>query len=73
MDRFSEGHPMSVTEIIHPKAKAEQRHMRTLIDGSWVDSLSGPWPAKRNLIATIPRGNVADVAAVVAAGVGAMA
>jgi len=28
---------MSVTEIIHPKAKAKLRHMRTLIDGSWVD------------------------------------
>ena len=32
---------MSVTEVIRPKAKAELRHARMLIDGSWVDSRSG--------------------------------
>jgi hypothetical protein len=31
---------MSVTEVVRPKAKAELRHVRMLIDGSWVDSLS---------------------------------
>jgi betaine-aldehyde dehydrogenase len=56
---------MSVTEVI-PKAKAQLRHVRMLIDGAWVDSLSGVTltvenPAKRRLIATIPRGDAADV------------
>jgi hypothetical protein len=69
---------MSVTEFIRPQAKPELRHVRMLIDGSWVDSLSGTTltveiPPKRNLIATTPRGNVPDVAAMVEAGVGAMA
>ena len=57
---------MSVTEVIRPKAKTELRHVRMLIDGAWVDSLSGMTltvenPAKRRLIATIPRGDAADV------------
>jgi betaine-aldehyde dehydrogenase len=57
---------MSVTEVIRPKAKAQLRHVRMLIDGAWVDSLSGMTltvenPAKRRLIATIPRGDAADV------------
>jgi hypothetical protein len=34
---------VSVTEIIHPKAKAKLRHMRTLIDGSWVDKPGVTW------------------------------
>jgi acyl-CoA reductase-like NAD-dependent aldehyde dehydrogenase len=57
---------MSVTEVIRPKAKAQLRHVRMLIDGAWIDSLSGMTltvenPAKRRLIATIPRGDAADV------------
>jgi betaine-aldehyde dehydrogenase len=63
---------MSVTEVIPPKAKAQLRHVRMLIDGAWVDSLSGMTltvenPAKRRLIATIPRGDAADVEAAVEA------
>jgi acyl-CoA reductase-like NAD-dependent aldehyde dehydrogenase len=65
---------MSVTEVIRPKAKAELRHVRMLIDGAWVDSMSEMTltvenPGKRNLIATIPRGDAADVAEAVAAAV----
>jgi acyl-CoA reductase-like NAD-dependent aldehyde dehydrogenase len=63
---------MSVTEVIRPKAKAQLRHVRMLIDGAWVDSLSGMTltvenPAKRRLIATIPRGDAADAAGAVEA------
>ena len=63
---------MSVTEVIRPKAKTELRQVQMLIDGSWVDSKSGMTltvenPAKRDLIATIPRGNAADVAGAVEA------
>jgi hypothetical protein len=32
---------MSVTEVIRPKAKGKLGHVRMLIDGSRVDSLSG--------------------------------
>jgi acyl-CoA reductase-like NAD-dependent aldehyde dehydrogenase len=57
---------MSVIQNIRPQPKAELRHVRMLIDGSWVDSLSGVTltvenPAKRKSIATIPRGAAADV------------
>src|SRR3984957_14102720 len=57
---------MSVTEDIRPKVKTEPRHARMLIDGAWVDSLSGVTltvenPAKRRPIAVIPRGDAADV------------
>ena len=63
---------MSITEVIRPEAKAQLRHVRMLIDGSWVDSLSGVTltvenPAKLNLIGTIPRGDAADVAGAVEA------
>jgi acyl-CoA reductase-like NAD-dependent aldehyde dehydrogenase len=61
---------MSVIENIRPQTQAELRHVRMLIDGSWVDSLSGVTltvenPAKRKPIATIPRGDAADVAGAV--------
>lgn len=57
---------MSVTEQVRPEHIVEQRHARMLIDGNWVDSLSGATlsveaPAKRRPIADIPRGNAADV------------
>jgi len=57
---------MSVTEDIRPQAKSELRQARMLIDGAWVDSLSGATltvenPAKRRPIAMIPRGDAADV------------
>src|ERR1700722_19384859 len=57
---------MSVTEDIRPTAKAELRRAGMLIDGAWVDSLSGVTltvenPAKRRPIAVIPRGDAADV------------
>jgi acyl-CoA reductase-like NAD-dependent aldehyde dehydrogenase len=63
---------MSVIENIHPPAKADLRQVRMLINGSWVDSVSGLTltvenPAKRNPIATIPRGAAADVASAVEA------
>ena len=45
---------------------AEKRHARMLIDGAWVDSLSGALlsvenRAKRCAIAAVPRGDAADV------------
>ena len=67
---------MSVTEDLRPSkaepAQAELRHARMLIDGSWVDAIAGATlavenPAKRQPIATIPRGDAADVAGAVEA------
>jgi acyl-CoA reductase-like NAD-dependent aldehyde dehydrogenase len=63
---------MSVTEAIRLQAKPEPRQARMLIDGSWVDSLSGATltvenPAKRRPIALIPRGDAADVSGAVEA------
>src|SRR5262249_49525985 len=63
---------MSVIENIRPQAKADLRQEQMLINGSWVDSLSGVTltvenPAKRTSIATIPRGDAADVAGAVEA------
>src|ERR1700722_20011877 len=63
---------MSVTEDIRPTAKAELRRAGMLIDGAWVDSLSGATltvenPAKRRPIAVIPRGDAADVSGAVEA------
>ena len=57
---------MSITEDIRQQTKADLRHVRMLIDGSWADSLSGAFltvenPAKRQPIATVPRGDAADV------------
>jgi betaine-aldehyde dehydrogenase len=57
---------MSVIEDIRPQTKADLRQERMLINGSWVDSLSGVTltvenPAKRTPVATIPRGDAADV------------
>ena len=50
----------------------EKRHARMLIDGAWVDSVSGAVlsvenPAKRSPIGDVPRGKAADVDAAVAA------
>ena len=49
-----------------PDAAIEKRHARMLIDGAWVDSLSGVFlsienPAKRCPVAEVPRGDAADV------------
>jgi acyl-CoA reductase-like NAD-dependent aldehyde dehydrogenase len=62
---------MSVTEDFRPQARTEPgdislHHARMLIDGARVDSLSGATltvenPAKREPIATVPRGDAADV------------
>ncbi len=56
---------MSVTEQVRHIA-AEPRHARMLIDGAWADSASGAVlnvenPARKTVIATIPRGAAADV------------
>ena len=65
---------MSVIETIRPQAKADLRQVRMLIDGDWVEAMSGRVlavenPAKRTPIAEIPRGDVADVAGAVEAAV----
>jgi hypothetical protein len=61
---------MSVTEDLRPEActqpgNSDPHRARMLINGAWVDSLSGATlavenPAKRRVIATIPRGDAAD-------------
>src|SRR5271169_604608 len=56
----------SVTEDIRQQAKTELRRARMLIDGAWVDSMSGRVlpvenPAKRRPIAEVPRGDTAEV------------
>ncbi len=56
---------MSTTELTRP-AGAQPRQVRMLIDGAWVDSVSGAEllvenPARRTAIAAIPRGNGEDV------------
>jgi len=61
---------MSVTEDLRPEARtqpgnSDPHRARMLINGAWVDSLSGATlavenPAKRRVIATIPRGDAAD-------------
>src|SRR5277367_320675 len=63
---------MSVTEDIRPQAKTGLREAHMLIDGSWVNSVSGATltvenPAKRKPIAVIPRGDAADVSGAVEA------
>src|SRR5579863_3181831 len=68
---------MSVTEDLRLSTKTELaktalRQAKMLIDGGWVDALSGATltvenPAKRQPIATIPRGDGADVSAAVEA------
>ena len=62
---------MSITEQTRPAA-AKPRHARMLIDGAWVDSVSGDVltvenPGRRTTVATIPRGAKADVDRAVAA------
>jgi acyl-CoA reductase-like NAD-dependent aldehyde dehydrogenase len=57
---------MSITEETRPQTVNPPRHARMLIDGAWVDSVSGAMldvenPAKRRKIAEIPRGDAADV------------
>src|SRR5271163_4515275 len=68
---------MSVTEDVRSAAKVEPakpelHHAKMLIDGGWVDALSGATltvenPAKRQPIAIIPRGDAADVSGAVEA------
>ena len=64
---------MAVTEqTLAPAVADANRHAWMLIDGSWVDSLSGALlrvenPAKRSSVAEVPRGNAADVDAAVKA------
>jgi len=55
-----------------PAVPGEKRQARMLIDGTWVDSLSGASlsvenPAKRTPVAEVPRGDAADVDSAVAA------
>jgi betaine-aldehyde dehydrogenase len=57
---------MSVTEEIRPQTNTELRRARMLIDGAWLDSVTGTSltvenPAKRRPIASVPRGGAADV------------
>jgi acyl-CoA reductase-like NAD-dependent aldehyde dehydrogenase len=57
---------MSTTEHSRPAAAHKPRHARMLIDGAWVDSVSGAMlmvenPARRTPIASIPRGDRQDV------------
>jgi acyl-CoA reductase-like NAD-dependent aldehyde dehydrogenase len=57
---------MSVVEQTRPQAETKLRRAQMLIDGAWVDSMSGALltvenPAKRQPIAEIPRGDAADV------------
>jgi acyl-CoA reductase-like NAD-dependent aldehyde dehydrogenase len=57
---------MSVTEESRPQTVNPPRHARMLIDGAWVDGVSGAMldvenPAKGRTIAEIPRGDAADV------------
>ena len=63
---------MSVAEQTHPQNPTAQRRAQMLVDGSWTDSAAGAVldvenPANRRIIATIPRGNAADVDRAVAA------
>jgi betaine-aldehyde dehydrogenase len=57
---------MSVSQQARPAAAGTMRNVRMLIDGAWVDSVSGETlavenPARRTPIAAIPRGNAQDV------------
>jgi acyl-CoA reductase-like NAD-dependent aldehyde dehydrogenase len=72
IDARRESTPMAVAEqkpapaVVEPVATVELRHPRMLIDGAWVDSMSGRLlsvenPAKRRPIAEVPRGDTADV------------
>jgi acyl-CoA reductase-like NAD-dependent aldehyde dehydrogenase len=72
IDARRESTPMAVAEqkpapaVVEPVATVELRHPRMLIDGAWVDSMSGRLlsvenPAKRCPIAEVPRGDTADV------------
>jgi acyl-CoA reductase-like NAD-dependent aldehyde dehydrogenase len=72
IDARWESTPMAVAEqtptpaVAEPVTTVELRHPRMLIDGAWVDSMSGELlsvenPAKRCPIAEVPRGDTADV------------
>jgi betaine-aldehyde dehydrogenase len=57
---------MSVSQQARPAAAGKVRNVPMLIDGAWVDSVSGGTlavenPAQRTPIASIPRGNAQDV------------
>src|SRR5690348_3105642 len=65
-------HSMSITEQTRQQTVAAQRRAQMLIDGRWTDSAAGAVlevenPANRRVIASIPRGNAADVDRAVAA------
>ena len=56
---------MSITEQTRPVA-SQPRHVRMLIDGAWVDSVSGATlmvenPGRRTPVASIPAGGAVDV------------
>ncbi len=57
---------MSVTEQTRQRASSDIRRTKMLVDGAWVDAMSGAVlrvenPAKRQPIAEVPRGEAADV------------
>ena len=63
---------MAVIEAVPREPAAQLRRARMLIDGNWVESASGEVlpvenPARREIIAEIPRGGAADVERAVAA------
>src|SRR5689334_20023959 len=63
---------MAVIEAVRSDPATELRRVRMLIDGKWVESASGEVlpvenPARRQIIAEIPRSGAADVDRAVAA------
>ncbi|HYZ40904.1 MAG TPA: aldehyde dehydrogenase family protein, partial [Stellaceae bacterium] len=63
---------MAVIEAMRREPAAELRRARMLIDGDWAESASGEVlpvenPARRQIIAEIPRGRATDVDRAVAA------
>jgi acyl-CoA reductase-like NAD-dependent aldehyde dehydrogenase len=63
---------MAAVEAMHSEPAAELRRARMLIDGDWAESASGEVlpvenPARRQIVAEVPRGRAADVDRAVAA------
>jgi acyl-CoA reductase-like NAD-dependent aldehyde dehydrogenase len=63
---------MAAVEAMHSEPAAELRRTRMLIDGDWAESASGEVlpvenPARRQIVAEVPRGRAADVHRAVAA------
>src|SRR5690348_15395629 len=57
---------MAVVEAVRGEPAAKLRRAQMLIDGNWVESASGEVlpvenPARRQIIAEVPRGGAADV------------